>query len=196
MRSAGLIIGTSLVALLTFGSTASAAVPVLGAVTANEVGSESALLEGAVNPNGLPTTYGFEYTTLAAFSEDGFLGASASSAFPAGSGVVAKEVSVAVAGLVPDTTYFYRLSATNSSGTVSGKDSTFNTPHGIELACEGDDCQTLPPVPVDPTLTTLLTGLGNPAIRYHRLGHYKKPGQRKPKHRKHHRRKSRHSGGR
>src|SRR6478609_8190228 len=120
MRSAALTIGITLVALLAFASGASAAVPVLGAVTANEVGSESALLEGAVNPNGLPTTYGFEYTTLAAFSEDGFLGASASPVFPAGSGVVANEVSVSITGLVPDTTYYYRLSATNSSGTVSG----------------------------------------------------------------------------
>jgi hypothetical protein len=196
MRSAALIIGATFVALLTFGSTASAAVPDLGAVAANEVGSESALLEGSVNPNGLPTTYGFEYTTLAAFSESDFLGASASSVFAAGSGVVAKGVSVAIAGLAPDTTYFYRLVATNSSGTASGKASSFDTSHGIELACEGDDCQSLPPAPVDPTLTTLLTGLGNPAIRYHKLNHHKKPSQKKAKPRKPHKKKPRHSGGR
>jgi hypothetical protein len=33
-------------------------------------------------------------------------------------------------------------------------------------ACEGDACQSLPPDPIDPTLTTLLTGPGNPAVRY------------------------------
>jgi hypothetical protein len=32
--------------------------------------------------------------------------------------------------------------------------------------CEGDGCQALPPDPGDPTLTTLLQGLGNPKIRY------------------------------
>ncbi|MBA3865817.1 MAG: hypothetical protein H0X42_05655 [Solirubrobacterales bacterium] len=32
--------------------------------------------------------------------------------------------------------------------------------------CEGDACQPLPPVPVDPTLTTLLSGPGNSAVRY------------------------------
>jgi DNA-binding beta-propeller fold protein YncE len=36
------------------------------------------------------------------------------------------------------------------------------------ILCEGDACQTLPPEPVDPTLTTLLRGLGNPKVRYRR----------------------------
>lgn len=34
------------------------------------------------------------------------------------------------------------------------------------IACKGDACQPLPSEPVDPTLTTLLTGPGNPAVRY------------------------------
>jgi len=34
------------------------------------------------------------------------------------------------------------------------------------IPCEGDACQPLPSPPVDPTLTTLLTGPGNPAVRY------------------------------
>jgi hypothetical protein len=34
------------------------------------------------------------------------------------------------------------------------------------LVCEGDSCQPLPSPPVDPTLTTLLTGPGNPAVRF------------------------------
>jgi DNA-binding beta-propeller fold protein YncE len=36
------------------------------------------------------------------------------------------------------------------------------------IPCEGDACQVLPPEPVDPTLTTLLRGLGNPRVRYRR----------------------------
>jgi hypothetical protein len=39
---------------------------------------------------------------------------------------------------------------------------------GSGIACEGDDCQVLPPEPVDPTLTTLLQGLGNPKVRFRR----------------------------
>jgi hypothetical protein len=34
------------------------------------------------------------------------------------------------------------------------------------IACEGDSCQPLPSSPTDPTLTTLLTGPGNPAVRF------------------------------
>ncbi len=38
------------------------------------------------------------------------------------------------------------------------------------IACEGDSCQVLPPEPVEPTLTTLLSGPGNPPVRYSRYG--------------------------
>jgi hypothetical protein len=34
------------------------------------------------------------------------------------------------------------------------------------IICEGDACQGLPSAPADPTLTTLLTGPGNPAVHY------------------------------
>lgn len=34
------------------------------------------------------------------------------------------------------------------------------------IACEGDACQPLPSSPQDPTLTTLLTGPGNPPVRF------------------------------
>ena len=38
-----------------------------------------------------------------------------------------------------------------------------------DIVCEGDSCQALEPDPGDPTLTTLLEGLGNPRPRYKRL---------------------------
>ncbi len=38
------------------------------------------------------------------------------------------------------------------------------------IPCTGDSCQALPPEPVDPTLTTLLSGLGNPPVRYRKHG--------------------------
>jgi hypothetical protein len=60
------------------------------------------------------------------------------------------------------------------------------------LACEGDACQPLPSPPVDPTLTTLLTGPGNPAVHYPgarcRKGQVKRRGKCvKKKAGKHHR---------
>lgn len=38
------------------------------------------------------------------------------------------------------------------------------------IPCEGDSCQALPPEPTEPTLTTLLSGPGNPAVHYNRYG--------------------------
>ena len=38
------------------------------------------------------------------------------------------------------------------------------------IPCEGDSCQALPPEPVEPTLTTLLSGPGNPPVHYFRYG--------------------------
>lgn len=42
------------------------------------------------------------------------------------------------------------------------------------LPCEGDACQPLPPPPVDPTLTTGLSGPGNPGVRFTNSRHCKK----------------------
>ena len=41
---------------------------------------------------------------------------------------------------------------------------------GEGIPCEGDSCQALPPEPTEPTLTTLLTGPGNPPVHYTRYG--------------------------
>lgn len=55
------------------------------------------------------------------------------------------------------------------------------------IPCEGDACQVLPSEPVDPTLTTLLTGLGNPPVRY-------QDRNKVPKHKKHHKKKHHQKG--
>jgi hypothetical protein len=52
------------------------------------------------------------------------------------------------------------------------------------IPCDGDACQTLPPEPVDPTLTTRLQGLGDPKPRYKRYGdkaskHHRCPGDKR-----------------
>jgi hypothetical protein len=41
---------------------------------------------------------------------------------------------------------------------------------GEGIPCEGDSCQALPPEPTEPTLTTLLSGPGNPPVHYTRYG--------------------------
>jgi hypothetical protein len=41
---------------------------------------------------------------------------------------------------------------------------------GEPIPCPGDTCQALPPEPTEPTLTTLLSGPGNPPVHYTRYG--------------------------
>jgi hypothetical protein len=41
---------------------------------------------------------------------------------------------------------------------------------GEGIPCEGDSCQALSPEPAEPTLTTLLSGPGNPPVHYTRYG--------------------------
>src|SRR5262249_28681183 len=53
---------------------------------------------------------------------------------------------------------------------------------GSEIPCTGDSCRSLPPEPVDPTLTTLLEGPGNPKVKYHGYKHHAKH-HRKRRHR-------------
>jgi hypothetical protein len=59
------------------------------------------------------------------------------------------------------------------------------------IPCEGDACQVLPSEPTDPTLDTLLTGRGNPAVKYHNLNHKKPKHHKKAKQTKHRRGRSR-----
>jgi hypothetical protein len=80
-------------------------------------------LSGTVNPEGTATTYHFEYGTTTAYGTsvpvpDG----------SAGSGAADVSVSQDITGLLPNTTYHFRLSAHNSGPAVTTVDQTFTTP--------------------------------------------------------------------
>jgi len=99
---------------------ASSPTVVPGAATA--IGQTSAKLHGTVNPNGLATTYQFEYGTTESLGS-----ASPATAASAGSGTAAVSESTTISGLSPDTTYYYELVATNSSGSSSTALQTLKT---------------------------------------------------------------------
>jgi len=92
-------------------------VPEANTGSATSVGSSSAVLNGTVSPNGLTTTYYFEYGTTTAY---GLVTGSWTTDADA-------SVSATVGGLSAETTYHYRLVATNSSGTSYGPDRSFQT---------------------------------------------------------------------
>lgn len=87
---------------------------------ATEVGGHSARLNATVNPQGLSTTYQFEYGTTTSYGSK-----APASAKAIGSGAKAVSVSKAIAGLSTETTYHYRVVATNLTGTTKGADKTF-----------------------------------------------------------------------
>ena len=86
---------------------------------ASSITSTSARLNGTVNPNGLATTYYFDYGTSTAYG-------SKTAVATAGSGTTAKSVSATVTGLGPGVHHF-RLVATSSAGTSTGGDLTFGS---------------------------------------------------------------------
>ncbi len=91
--------------------------------SATDVGETSAVLNGAINPSGLQTTYYFEYGTTAAYG----------SRVPAGIDAVAgserqrRAFIRTILDLQPGTEYHFRIVATNSVGVSKGADETFTT---------------------------------------------------------------------
>jgi hypothetical protein len=89
---------------------------------ATAVTTGAASLNGTVDPNDLETSYHFEYGTGTSYGTSVPVPSAAG-----GSGKLPEEVSQAVTGLKPDTTYHFRLTATNSVGTSVGEDRSFAT---------------------------------------------------------------------
>jgi hypothetical protein len=99
-----------------------------------ETGSAVALTEsgatltGRVSPEGMQTSYYFEYGLSADYGSR----VPAQSGAVAGNGRSALNVSRAVDGLVPGLTYHYRLVAENAAGTGEGSDRTFTAGASVE----------------------------------------------------------------
>lgn len=94
--------------------------PTVATGTHSNVGENSAVLHGTINPNGSATTYYFEWGLTTAYGVN-------SVAHSAGHGTKAVAVSTTATGLIPGTAYHYRLVATNAAGTTVGADRTFTT---------------------------------------------------------------------
>ncbi|MBO0746709.1 MAG: fibronectin type III domain-containing protein [Acidimicrobiaceae bacterium] len=95
--------------------------PLVSTVQADQVGTTDARLNASVNPNGSSTTFHFDYGT------DTSYGQSTAESSPIGSDSTDHQVSRPISGLSPDTTYHFRLVATNADGTFESADGTFTT---------------------------------------------------------------------
>ncbi len=88
---------------------------------ASSLTGTGATLNGTVNPEGSETKYYFEYGLEKEKYEH------KTAEVSAGSGTSSVEESKAVTGLATDTTYHFRIVATNSGGTTYGSDQAFST---------------------------------------------------------------------
>jgi alkylated DNA nucleotide flippase Atl1 len=94
--------------------------PVVTTGKASKVSSSSAKISGTVNPEGQATTYAVQYGKTTAYG-------STSTAASAGTGSAALTVTATISALKANTTYHYRVIATNAGGTTYGTDATFKT---------------------------------------------------------------------
>jgi hypothetical protein len=85
-----------------------------------EITTTKAKLEGIVNPEGLETTYIFEWGTTKTYGNK-------TATTSAGSTRINQAASAVISGLTTGTEYHYRVVATNSTGTSPGVDKTFKT---------------------------------------------------------------------
>jgi len=86
---------------------------------ATNVASFSATLNGSVDPHGLATTVYFQYGTTTSYGN--------TTAHQTQTGSTYRNVTANISGLSANTTYHFRIVATNSVGTRYGADRTFTT---------------------------------------------------------------------
>lgn len=95
--------------------------PIIGAAGATDVTLTSVTLRGWVNPNGKASSASFQYGLTSSY------GTTVPVSLASNASTSAQVVSAELSGLVPGTTYHYRLTATNADGTTSTLDGSFST---------------------------------------------------------------------
>jgi hypothetical protein len=120
MRRLGASLLTALALVLVASAAASAASPTVTTLSASPVGRTTATPRLAVNPQGLATTYAFQWGTTTAYGTQ-------TASRDAGNGTTTLTKGIGIAGLTAGTTYHYRAVATNADGTTFGADHTLKT---------------------------------------------------------------------
>lgn len=117
--------------------------PTASTEPASGISSTGATFNGTVTANGASTTVSFQYD-LPMMDRQPLWSAVASQS-PLAANAVNATVSASISGLTCNTTYQYRVSAVNSSGTTPGIYSTFTTSACTAAASGGDYTPPLPP---------------------------------------------------
>ena len=103
----------------TFRTLSATGPPVVITNPATNIATNTATLNGSVDPHGLTTTVYFQYGTTTSYGH--------TSASQSKTGNVYQNVSANISGLTALTTYHFRIVGTNNGGTTYGSDGTFTT---------------------------------------------------------------------
>ena|GEM_PF-760585 len=122
--------------------------PSVGSVSFSGVSETSVTFHAKINPNGVDTSYAFEYVTQADFESTGF---AAARSLPAGgesigAGTDNVEVSATAEGLEPRSPYRFRVAATSADGATRGAATVFATTGAAPVfgSCPNDRFRTGP----------------------------------------------------
>ena len=107
--------------IISFTTTSPGGLPTVTTLAATLVGATEATLNGNVTPNGQATTAWFEWGTDSALSTF-----STTLSQSVGSGATSQSVTADLTGLSTGVTYYYRVAANNSSGTIKGSILSFS----------------------------------------------------------------------
>jgi hypothetical protein len=136
--------------------------PTLSGVSASSSTKTNSRLTGGIDPHGLPTKYFFEYGLNSGYG----------SKAPASEGLInsslntAQGVATTITGLQEETTYHFRLVASNAKGTSSSSDKTFTTPVWTTVASPnpaGAGDSRLESVDCGPSSTSMCMAVGKTA---------------------------------
>ncbi len=135
--------------------------PIIDSENSSSIGQTAATLEAQINPNGSDTTCQFEYGETESYGET-----AACAPADLGAGNSDQAASAEITGLSPNTTYHFRVVATNFFGPREGSDQTFTTspPNPPTASTEGASAITQ----VTATLNGTLNGQGSDARWYFR----------------------------
>ena len=106
--------------IVSFTTSSPGSPPTVATLSATSVGATGATLNGNVTANGLATNAWFEYGT-----DPNLASSTSTSSQSVGSGTTSQSVNAALTGLTTGTTYYYRVAASNSSGTTRGSIASF-----------------------------------------------------------------------
>ncbi|MDQ3551994.1 MAG: cadherin-like beta sandwich domain-containing protein, partial [Bacteroidota bacterium] len=117
--------GTTKTYTITIIRAPAALAPTAITTAATSITTSGATLNGTINDNGATTTVSFEYGTSPTLSGATSIAATTGATVNAGSGNTA--AAVTVSGLLPGTTYYFRVNGTNSAGATNGNILSFTT---------------------------------------------------------------------